>query len=82
MIPTTTHTTVHVGIPNECAMQADFTPDIDLQFQFGEPGRGVQVTFERLALERFLHLALDLLAAPWPDDEPGQVTQATVRTVA
>jgi hypothetical protein len=70
VIAGTTHTTVQVGIPNDCAMQADVTPDIDLRFHFGEPECGVEVTFERLALERFLHLALDLLATPWPDEEP------------
>ena len=82
MIPTTTHPAVQVGVPNECAMQADFTPDIDLRFEFGEPGHSVQVTFERLALERFLHLALDLLAAPWPDDQPGHIAPSVVRSVA
>jgi hypothetical protein len=82
VIPSTTHAMIQVGIPNECAMQADFTPDIDLRFEFGEPGRGVEVTFERLALERFLHLALDLLTAPWPDDQPGQTAPSAVRSMA
>jgi len=82
VIPSTTHTLVQVGIPNECAIQADFTPDVDLRFQFGEAGQGVEVTFERLALERFLHLAFDLLAAPWPGDRPDQNAPSAVRSVA
>jgi hypothetical protein len=81
MIPTTNRPTVQVGVPNECPIQADFRPDIDLRFQFGEPACGVEVTFERLALERFLHLAVDLLAAPWPDGEPGETPLVMVRSV-
>jgi hypothetical protein len=82
VIPTATHTVVQVGIPNECAIAADFTPDVDPRFQFDEPGRGVEVTFERLALERFVHLALDLLSAPWPDEGPDQVSIPAVRSMA
>ena len=60
MIASDARATVQVDIPNTCTMHADFTPDVDLRFQFGQPGR-------------------DLLAAPAPDDEPGQTSQPAVR---
>lgn len=68
---------VQVDIPNSCAMRGDFTDDVDLRFLFGQLDDGVRVVFERPALERFIHLAIDLLATPLPDDEP----DTTPRTV-
>lgn len=60
---------VRVDIPNTCTMRGGLTEDVDLRFLFGEPREGVEVVFERPALERFLHLALDLLATPVPEDD-------------
>jgi hypothetical protein len=71
-----------VDIPDSCAMQGDFTPDTDLQFWFGERENGVAVTFERSALERFIHLAVDMLATPLPDDDSADGPSPDVRRVA
>jgi hypothetical protein len=59
---------VRVDIPNTCTMRGELTPDVDLQFLFGESRDGITIVFERPALERFVHLAIDLLATPWPDE--------------
>lgn len=68
MITHTPCAAVQVEIPNSCTIRGDFTADVDLRFVFGDPRDGMQVVFERPALERFLHLALDLLATPLPSD--------------
>ena len=68
MIAHTPTAVVRVDIPNTCTMRGELTPDVDLRFLFGEPRDGITIVFERPALERFVHLAIDLLATPCPDE--------------
>lgn len=75
-----------LDIPDSCHMRGEFTGDLDIQVMFGDPGDGVNVLFERPALERFVNLATELLAIPIPDDsEAGlpklHAVDTTVRTV-
>jgi hypothetical protein len=75
-----------IDIPNSCRMRGEFTSDHDIQVMFGDPDDGVNVLFQRPALERFVRLARELLAVPIPDDPEADLpklyaTDATVRTV-
>jgi hypothetical protein len=78
MIASEPRAAVLVDIPNTCTMRGDLTADVDLRFVFGEPQHDVEVVFERPALERFIHLAIDLLATPMPDDETDVPSPAVV----
>lgn len=64
MIASEPQANVWLDIPNTCRISGEFTEDCDIRVTFGEPHDGARVVFERLALERFLHVALDLLATP------------------
>lgn len=59
---------VWLDIPADCRMTGEFTGDFDLHVVFGDIKDGVEVMFERPALERFVTLANELLAVPLPDD--------------
>ena len=59
---------VWLDIPEDCRMSAEFTGDHDLHIVFGDRNDGVEMLFERPALERFVALATELLALPIPDD--------------
>lgn len=45
-------------------MSAEFTGDHDLHIVFGDRNDGVELLFERPAVERFVALATELLAMP------------------
>lgn len=68
MIPDQPQTSVWLDIPDTCRMRGEFTGDFDIQVMFGDPYDGVTMLFERLALERFVRLAGELLAVPIPDN--------------
>lgn len=68
MIPNPPEKSVWLDIPEDCRMSGEFTGDRDIHLTFGNPSDGVDVLFERLALERFVQLANELLALPIPDD--------------
>lgn len=70
MIASELQALVQADIPDTCDMYGGFTKDADLRFVFGEPDKGLQVVFERPALERFVHLAVDLLSTPLGEDPP------------
>jgi hypothetical protein len=60
---------IWLDIPDDCRIQGEFNGDLDIQFTFGVFGSGQQnMLFEREALERFVKLASELLAAPLPED--------------
>lgn len=59
---------VWLDIPDACRMRGEFDPDRRLEFMFGGLRDGVNVVFERQALERFVTLANTLLAVPVSDD--------------
>ncbi|WP_154814986.1 hypothetical protein [Actinophytocola xinjiangensis] len=59
---------VWLDIPESCRMGGEFTGDLDVHVTFGGPDDGVNVLFERAALERFVGLATELLACRIPDD--------------
>jgi hypothetical protein len=58
-----------IDIPDSCPMRGEFTGDDDIQVMFGDPNDGVNVLFQRPALERFVQLANELLAVPIPEDD-------------
>lgn len=68
MIPNAPEKSVWLDIPDSCRMRGEFTGDLDIHVMFGDPNDGVNVLFERPALERFVLLANELLAVPLPDD--------------
>jgi hypothetical protein len=55
---------VWLDIPGNCPISGEFTGDDDLHIVFGGLKDGVEVLFERPALERFVQLATELLALP------------------
>jgi hypothetical protein len=59
---------VWLNIPDTCSMRGEFDPDHRLEFMFGGLRDGVNVVFERQALERFVTLANTMLAIPASDD--------------
>jgi hypothetical protein len=59
---------VWLDISGDCQISGEFTGDYDVHVMFGDRQDGVEVLFERLALERFVQLANELLALPLPDD--------------
>jgi hypothetical protein len=61
-------TAVWLDIPEDCRMSGELTGDYDLHIVFGDLKDGVEMLFERPALERFVKLANELLAQPIPDD--------------
>ncbi|MPZ84199.1 MAG: hypothetical protein GEV28_28880 [Actinophytocola sp.] len=52
---------VWLDIPEDCRMHGEFTGDGDVHVVFGDLNDGANVLFERLALERFVQLANELL---------------------
>jgi hypothetical protein len=68
MSPNPPEKTVWLDIPEDCRIRGEFTGDLDIHIVFGSSSDGVEMLFERLALERFVHLANELLAVPLPDD--------------
>jgi len=68
MIPDVPEKSIWVDIPETCRIRGEFTGDYQIQIMFGNTGDGVNILFERLALERFAQLATELLAVPIPDD--------------
>lgn len=68
MIANRPEKSVWLDIPGTCHMRGEFTGDDDIHVMFGDPSDGVDVLFERPALERFVQLATELLAVPVPDD--------------
>ncbi|MFC4856859.1 hypothetical protein [Actinophytocola glycyrrhizae] len=62
---------VWLDIPEDCRMSGEFTGDHDLHIVFGDVKDGVEMLFERPALERFVKLATELLTLPIPVD-PGE----------
>ena len=69
---------VWVDIPGHCRIQGEFTGDLDVHVMFGEPGDGVNVLFERRALERLVDLAKELFAAPLPEDPADDLPKINV----
>jgi hypothetical protein len=59
---------VWLDIPEGCHVSGEFTGDYDLHIVFGDLKDGVEMLFERPALERFVRPARELLAVPIPDD--------------
>lgn len=49
-------------------MHGEFTGDRDIFVRFGDLSDGVELLFERPALERFVKMANELLAVPLPED--------------
>lgn len=68
MIPDSPRSSIWLDIPDTCRIRGEFTGDYDIQVMFGSSSDGATVLFERLALERFVRLAMDLLAMPLPDN--------------
>jgi hypothetical protein len=68
VIPNVPGKWVWLDIPDTCRMRGEFTGDHDIQISFGDPKDGANVLFERVALERFVRLASDLLSASIPAD--------------
>ncbi|GAB3432797.1 hypothetical protein [Actinophytocola sediminis] len=68
MIPNAPEKSVWLDIPDNCRMRGEFTGDHDIHLMFGNPDDGTNMLFERVALERFVQLANELLALPIPDD--------------
>lgn len=59
---------VWLDIPEDCRISGEFTGDLDIHVVFGDVKDGVEMLFERPALERFVTLANELLAVSIPDD--------------
>lgn len=65
-----------LDIPDTCRMRGEFTDvqqltgERDLRVVFGNSGGAVQLRFERPALVRFIQLAVDLVSARLPEDDP------------
>jgi hypothetical protein len=59
---------VWLDIPGDCHISGEFTGDYDIHVMFGGPRDGVDLLFKRIALERFVALATELLAVSVPDD--------------
>lgn len=60
---------IWLDIPEDCRIQGEFTGDRDIHITFGKFGQSQQnMLFEREALERFVKLASELLAAELPAD--------------
>jgi hypothetical protein len=75
-----------IDIPGTCRMRGEFTGDHDIQVMFGDPDDGVNLLFQRPALERFVKLANELLAVQMPSDSEADLpklyaTDTAVRTV-
>lgn len=68
MMPDPPQASVWLDVPEDCRMRGEFTGDRDIHVMFGNPDDGVNVLFERPALERFVEMANELLAVPLPDD--------------
>lgn len=69
MMTTPPQASIWLDIPDDCHIQGEFTGDRDITITFGTFGQGQQtVLFEREALQRFVKLANELLAAPLPAD--------------
>lgn len=68
---------VWLDIPDDCRMTGEFTGDYDLHIVFGDLKDGVEMLFERPALERFVKLANELLAVPVPDDPRADLPKLT-----
>ncbi len=54
-------------VPEDYRISGEFTGDYDIHVVFGDLNDGAEVLFERVALERFVQLANELLALPIPD---------------
>lgn len=57
MIPNPPEKTVWLDIPEDCRIRGEFTGDLDIHVMIGNPSDGVNMLFERPALERFVYLA-------------------------
>jgi len=68
VIPDQPQISVWLDIPDTCRMRGEFTGDLDIQVMFGDSDGRTVMQFERLALERFVRLAGELLAVPVPAD--------------
>lgn len=55
-------TSVKVTVPEYCRMRGVFTSEQNIQITVGKNADGVTLRFDRLALEQFADLALELLA--------------------
>jgi hypothetical protein len=73
MMPDAPDKSVWLDIPETCRMRGEFTGDYDIHVMFGDPRDGVNVLFERAALERLVRLGIDLLAVPIPDDPKAEL---------
>ena len=81
MIPNAPEKVVWLDIPGDCRIRGEFTGDYDIHIAFGDPKDGVDVLFERPALERFTQLAGELLALPIPDDPKADMPKLDAPTV-
>ena len=66
MIPNKPEAAVWLDIPEDCRISGEFTADHEVHIVFGDRKDGVEMLFERPALERFVQLATELLAQPTP----------------
>lgn len=64
---------VWLDIPGDCHISGEFTGDYDIHVMFGGPRDGVDLLFKRIALERFVALATELLAVPVSDDPKAEL---------
>jgi hypothetical protein len=67
---------VWLEIPDACGMRGEVTSDLDFEFMFGGRNDGVELVFTRTALERFVTLANELLAAPISDDPRSELPRS------
>jgi hypothetical protein len=67
---------VWLEIPDACGIRGEVTSDLDFEFMFGGRNDGVELVFTRTALERFVTLANELLAAPIADDPRSELPRS------
>jgi hypothetical protein len=66
---------VWLEIPEDCRISGRFNSHDVVHIVFGDLKDGVEMMIERLALERFVVLANELLAEPVPVDSNGDSPQ-------
>jgi len=64
---------VWLDVPDNCRIQGEFPGARDIPITFGEFGSTQNLLFEREALERFVKMASNLLAAPLPEDRKAEL---------
>lgn len=72
---------VWLDIPEDCRISGEFTADYDLHIVFGDLKDGVEMQFQRSALERFVQVATELLTQPIavdPGDDRSRLHTSTV----